>query len=238
MRYGTAHNVHEKNEDSGFTRQPRNLLELVGNPLSKGTGGQAPILEEGYSYNGGEGKRAVGEVGVSVRKGAGRDGMHHTMERRTVYEDVPDLPVSSGDAASSSADPEPQAPPPPTPAPEKSEEHQQAEEDYKSHFEDGNPWEAADPVRAYMRAFEDAKAIGQEWDSGYYMRRLSKDKLDAVNGYTEYLGDMNRLNAYEQDYSARKAINRVDELGAEPPSFDDPQELFEKYRDELKEDFD
>lgn len=235
MRYGIAHNVHEKNEGSGFTRQPRNMMELVGNPLSTGKG-KGPILEEGYSYQGGEGKRAVGEVGVSVRKGAGRDGMHHTMERRTVYEDIPDLEVSSDDGASS-ADPEPQAPPPPA-EPEKSEGHQQAEEDYESHFEDGNPWEAADPVRAYMRAFEDAKAIGQEFDSGYYMRRLSKDKLAAVNGYTEYLGDMNRLNAYEQDYSARKAINRVDELGAKPPSFDDPRELFEKYRDELKEDFD
>ena len=36
-----------------------------------------PILEEGYSYQGGEDMIAVGEVGVSKRYGGGRDGMHH-----------------------------------------------------------------------------------------------------------------------------------------------------------------
>ena len=120
----------------------------------------------------------------------------------------------------------------------KSDEHLAAEEEYLSNFTDGNPWAAADPVEAYKRSFNDAKAIGQEWDSGYYMRRLSQDKLEGVNRFTDYLGDMNKLVAHEQNYAALKAINRIDEMGAEPPSFTDPFDLFERYRDELKEDFD
>ena len=120
----------------------------------------------------------------------------------------------------------------------KSDEHVAAEEEYLSNFTDGNPWAAADPVEAYKRSFNDAKAIGQEWDSGYYMRRLSQDKLEGVNRFTDYLGDMNKLVAHEQNYAALKAINRIDEMGAEPPSFTDPFDLFERYRDELKEDFD
>ena len=122
--------------------------------------------------------------------------------------------------------------------PEKTEGHQATEEAYLSHFKDGNPWDPADPVRAYKRAFEDAKAIGQQHDAGFYLRRLSKDKQAAVSGYMDYLSDANKLVAHEQNWSAMGAIDRIDELGVEPPEFSDPYDLFKRYRDELKEDFD
>ena len=93
MRYGIQHNVHKKNEKSDFTRQPKDMNEFLGNPLkTQSSGTHAPLLEEGYSYQGGEGMRAVGEVGVSQRYGGGRDGTHHKMERRMVYEEVPEAP--------------------------------------------------------------------------------------------------------------------------------------------------
>ena len=91
MRYGNAHNVHQKNKKSDFTRQPKNMQEFLGNPLNKAqTGESRPILEEGYSYEGGEDMVAVGEVGVSKRYGGGRDGTHHNMERRMVYKKAPE----------------------------------------------------------------------------------------------------------------------------------------------------
>ena len=90
MRYGNAHNVHDKNKKSDFTRAPKNPMELMGSPFADQTGEKRPILEEGYSYEGGEDMVAVGEVGVSKRYGGGRDGMHHKMESRTVYKKAPE----------------------------------------------------------------------------------------------------------------------------------------------------
>ena len=31
MRYGNAHNVHKKNKDTDFTRQPEDINEMLGN---------------------------------------------------------------------------------------------------------------------------------------------------------------------------------------------------------------
>ena len=115
MRYGNAHNVHKKNKDTDFTRQPEDINEMLGN-FQKGTnrGEHTPILEEGYSYQGGEDMVAVGEVGVSKRYGGGRDGTHHKVEKRTVYKKAPEPEEKEETTAPVDEGPKgPEAPEPP-----------------------------------------------------------------------------------------------------------------------------
>lgn len=115
MRYGGPHNVHKKNDGSDFTRQPKDINEMLGG-FKKGIGEKvhAPILKDGYSYQGGEDMVAVGEVGVSKAYGAGRDGGHHQMEKRMVYKKAPE-PEEKEEKETAPVDEGPKGPEPPEP---------------------------------------------------------------------------------------------------------------------------
>lgn len=213
----------------------RSSFPLIGSNQSKALDKQ--FGEGNWSLHGGKGWAASG----TARARVGKDQWN---EKVTVYSKMPEAETktvyvekdsnSDSDSGSGSG-PDDQTPPGP---PEKTDGHQATEEAYLSHFKDGNPWDPADPVRAYQRAFDDAKAIGQDHDAGFYLRRLSKDKQNAVSGFMDYMSDANKLVAHEQNYAAMGAIDRIHDLGVEPPSFTDPYDLFKRYRDELKEDFD
>ena len=145
MRRGIQHNVHGKNKKSEFTRAPKNPMELMGSPFADQTGESRPILEEGYSYEGGEDMVAVGEVGVSKRYGGGRDGMHHKMESRTVYKKAPE-PEKEKEKPKAAPEPEkpkgPEEPEPPVSYSEKLVNAKERVNHYENQLLDGemNPY--------------------------------------------------------------------------------------------------
>ena len=115
MRYRTPHNVRKVNKDSDFTRQPENIGELVGRSVKEQMGGsKSPILKEGYSYQGGEGMVAVGEVGTSQRVGAGKDGQAYKGGKRMVYKKA-DEPEEKEEETTAPVDEGPKGPEEPEP---------------------------------------------------------------------------------------------------------------------------
>ena len=186
MRYGTQHNVHSKNKKSDFTRAPKNMMELMGNPLNTAqTGEHRPTLEEGYSYEGGEGMVAVGEVGVSKRYGGGRDGMHHKMESRTVYKEAPEPEKVEA--------PKAEAPAAPAPEPEKDKGPEVNSEKYATAKERVKEFESGQNIYEVDQQMNDAAdATAQsETDASY------SDRLPPVE---------------EEDYAADFLDGRLSEL--------------------------
>lgn len=116
MRKSSPHNVHRANRGSGLTREPETMAEFLGGKHSPGQPGgvHSPILKEGYSYKGGEGMVAVGEVGVSKGVGAGKDGHAYKGERRTVYKKAPE-PEEKEEKETAPVDEGPKGPEPPEP---------------------------------------------------------------------------------------------------------------------------
>ena len=178
MRYGNAHNVHKKNKGSDFTRQPKDVNELVGNPLQTAkTGESRPILEEGYSYQGGEDMVAVGEVGVSKRYGGGRDGMHHKMETRTVYKKAPEPEEKEGKVEAAEVE-KPKGPEEPEPPVSMSPKYVEAKERanlYENEVLEGNTNPYGDRQ----------KFDGSDDTEGDASSFLSKYKLNLDNKYDQ-----------------------------------------------------
>ena len=178
MRYGNAHNVHKKNKDTDFTRQPEDVNEMLGN-FQKGTnrGEHSPILEEGYSYQGGEDMIAVGEVGVSKRYGGGRDGMHHQMEKRTVYKKAPE-PEEKDDKKEEPKDEGPKGPEKPEPPVSMSEKYVEARER-------ANLYET-DSLEGNTNPYGDRQKFdGSDDTEGGASSFLSKYKLNLENKYDQ-----------------------------------------------------
>ena len=212
MRRGIQHNVHGKNKKSDFTRAPKNPMELMGSPFADQTGEHRPILEEGYSYEGGEDMVAVGEVGVSKRYGGGRDGIHHKMERRTVYKKAP-KPEESKQEATQEGPKGPQAPEEPEPPVSRSDKLVTAKaitDQYEENAAKGDSVYGADAQQQDAQSFLDGykQKIEDKYEKderGNYMDREEKAQYD--EDFKQYEQDYAQYEIDKAEFDAQQSQN-------------------------------
>ena len=212
MRYGIAHNVHGKNKKSDLTRAPKNPMELMGSPFADQTGEKRPILEEGLSYEGGEGMVAVGEVGVSKRYGGGRDGMHHKMESRTVYKKAPE-PTKEKVEVKQEGPKGPQAPEEPKPPVSRSKKLVTANavtDQYEENVAKGDSVYGADAQQQDAQSFLDSykQKIDDKYEQderGNYMNRAEKAQYD--EDYKQYEQDYAQYEIDKAEFDSQQGQN-------------------------------
>ena len=212
MRYGNAHNVHKKNKGTDFTRQPEDINEMLGN-FQKGTnrGEHTPILEEGYSYQGGEDMVAVGEVGVSKRYGGGRDGTHHKMEKRMVYKKAP-KPEEKEEKTAAPVDEGPKGPEAPEPPVSYSDKYVNSRaqvQQFEENQAEGNSFYGADQQQDDAQSFADAykQKINNKYEQdedGNYVDRDQKAQYD--EDYAQYEVDKAEFDAQQEQQSGVSAF--------------------------------
>jgi len=119
---------------------------------------------------------------------------------------------------------------------DKSEDHLQAEKDYLSHYEGGNPWAPSSAVESYNSAFNNAKEAGREMTAqDYLMQRADDKKSQVANRFMPYLADKNELARHEQHHAWSTALDRAIYNGVKPPELNDPYKIYEKYKKDLDE---
>ena len=132
-------------------------------------------------------------------------------------------------------DPTPQPIEPPS-NPEREQRVADAQADYDENFANGaDPKAATSATQSYTKSFETAKAAGQDWDIGWYLRQRADDKKAGVNRYTNMLTDRNNLTMAENHNSMMNAIEMANRLGLKPSDYNDPKDTFDYYADQIND---
>ena len=111
-----------------------------------------------------------------------------------------------------------------------------AQADYDENFANGaDPKAPTSATESYNKSFETAKAAGQDWDIGWYLRQRADDKKAGVSRYTNMLTDRNNLTMAENHNSMMNAIEMANRLGLKPSDYNDPKDTFDYYADQIND---
>ena len=120
--------------------------------------------------------------------------------------------------------------------PENEQRIADAQADYDENFANGaDPRAATSATESYNKSFETAKAAGQDWDIGWYLRQRADDKKAGVSRFTNMLTDRNNLTMAESHNSMMNAIEMANRLGLKPSDYNDPKDTFDYYADQIND---
>lgn len=115
---------------------------------------------------------------------------------------------------------------------EKSERHQELEDEYG----DGAFPALTSAQDSYDKAFNRATEAGREMEGTDYLRQRADDKREWVTDkYMPYLQTKNELARHESHHSAKDAIGELGHMDLNLGEFMDPMEWYKKMKDDIED---